>query len=97
MVILKVSLYFVTLYLLAFEGSDNAVAGFAVTVGVHGFAHALVGCRVVKNGADFVHNEVVVGANKMDGAALKSFGTLGGVPHHEDGLAKTGGFFLDAA
>ena len=80
-------LYFVSFNLFTFKHPYDAVAGFAVTVRVYGFAHSLVCDRVVKQGADFADNEVVVGANKVDGAALEGFGTLGGIAHHEDGLA----------
>ena len=89
--------YFISIYLLAVESADDAAAGLAVAVGVDGLGHTLVGLRVVEEGADFADDEVVVGAHEVDGAALEGFGTLGGVAHHEDGLAQAGGLFLDAA
>ena len=88
--------YFVSIYLFAFESTHNAVAGIAIAVRIHCLAHTLVGGGVVEEDADFADDEVVVGPHEMDGAALKGFGTLGGVAHHEDGLAQTGGLFLDA-
>ena len=90
-------LHFVPIHLLPFERPYDAAASLAVAVGVDGFGHALVGLRVVEEGADFADYEVVVGAHEVDCAALEGFGTLGGVAHHENGLSQTGGLFLDAA
>ena len=87
---------FVTVDILALEGTDDAVASVAVAVRVDGMAHALVGGGVVEQGGDFVDDEVVVGAHKMDGAALEGLGALGGVAHHQHRLAQAGGLFLDA-
>ena len=87
----------VSFYLLPLECPYNAAAGLAVAVGVDGLRHTLVGLQVVEKGADFADDEVVVGAHEVDGAALEGFGTFGGVAHHEDRLAQTGGLFLDAA
>ena len=89
-------LYFVSINLFAIEGANNAVAGFAVAIRVHCLAHSLVGGSIVEQGADFADNEVVVGANEMDCAALQGLGALCGVAHHEDGLAQARGLFLDA-
>lgn len=84
------------LLFIPFEGADDTRTCLAITIGVDGLGHLLVGCGIVKEGADFVDNLVVVGSNEMDCAALQCFGTLGGVTHDENGLAKTGCFFLDA-
>ena len=39
----------------------------------------------------------MIGAYEMDGTALESLRTFGGVAHDEDGFSQAGGFFLDAA
>ena len=87
----------VAFHLLAFQDSHNAITCLAVAVRVHGFAHALISSEIIEEGADFVHNKVMIGSHQMDGAALKGFGALCGVAHHQDGLAKSRGFLLDAA
>ena len=79
------------------EGGEDAGAGLAVAVGVDGVGHAAVGFRVVEEGGDFADDAVVVGADEAHCACREGFGTLGGVAHHEHGLAQPGGFFLDAA
>ena len=89
--------HIVPTHLLTLQGPHNPAAGLAVAIGVDGLGHTLVGLRVVEEGADFADDEVVVGAHEVDGAALEGFGTLGGVAHHEDGLAQARGLFLDAA
>ena len=89
--------HIVPTHLLTLQGPHNPAASLAIAVGVDGFGHALVGGGVVEEGADFVHDKVVVGANEMNSPALEGFGALGGVAHHEDGLTQAGGLFLDAA
>ena len=63
-------LYFVTIYGFAVEGANNAVAGFAIAIRIDGLRHLLVGNCIVKEGAYLRDNEVVIGANEMDCAAL---------------------------
>lgn len=89
--------YSISFYFFTFEGTDDAAAGLAVAVGVDGLGHALVGLCVIQQCGDFADNKIVVGAHEVDGAALEGFGTLGGIAHHEDGLAQTGGLFLNTA
>ena len=97
MVINVLLLHLISFDVLTFESAHDAGASFAITVGVHGFGHTLVGCGVIEEGAYFINYKVVVGADEVYCAALEGFGTFGGVAHHEDGLAQTGGLFLDAA
>ena len=87
---------FVSFNIFAHEGAYNAVASLAVTVRVHGLAHLLVCFRIVQQGADFIDNQVMVGANEVDGAALEGFRALGGIAHHEHGFSKARSLFLDA-
>lgn len=89
--------YFVSVNFFAFQGTDDAAASLTVAIGVDGFTHLFVGFLVVEQGADLADDEVVVGAHKVDGAALEGLGALGGVAHHQHRLAKAGGFLLDAA
>ena len=63
---IKGLLYFVTIYGFTVEGTDNAVAGFAITIRVDGLGHLLVGNCIIKEGADLRDNEVVIGANEMN-------------------------------
>ena len=76
--------------------SNNSFTCLSIAVGVDGLGHLLVCCRIVEEGADFVDNFGVVGADEMDCATLQCFGTFGGVTHDEHGLAQTWSFFLDA-
>ena len=73
--------------LLTIEGADNTRASLAITVGVHGFAHALVCCCIIQQSAHLRNNQIMVCAYQMHRAALQSFGTLCGVSHHQHGLA----------
>lgn len=79
------------------EGGEDAGAGAAVAVGVDGVGHAAVGFRVVEEGGHFADDTAVVGADEAHCACREGFGALGGVAHHEHGLAQPGGFFLDAS
>ena len=90
-------LYLVTIYGFAIEGTNNAVAGFAITIRIDSFRHLFVCNRVIKESANLINNEVVVGAYKMYCAALQRLGALCGVAHHQYGLAKARGLLLNAA
>jgi hypothetical protein len=90
-------LYLVSLRHLTFKCADDTGAGLAITIWIDCLGHALVSDRVVKEGADFVHDEIVIGAYEMNSAAFEGFGTLGSITHYKNGLAKTGGFLLNAS
>ena len=75
---------------------NNAVVDPTVTIRIYGLAHTLVSLSIIKQGADFTDNKVVIGTHQMHGAALQCLGAFGGVSHHEHRFAQTGGLFLDA-
>ena len=81
-------LNFVPVNFLAFKRFHNTVASLTIPIRVHSTGHALVGCRIIKQCTYFTHDEVVIGAHKVHGAALEGFGALGGVAHHLHGLAQ---------
>lgn len=68
----------------------------AIAVGIHGLRHLLIGSGIIKECANFVDNLIVVGAYKMNSAALDGIGSLGGVAHHENGLAEARSLLLNA-
>ena len=62
--------HLIAVYLFAIEGADNTGAGLAITIGIDGLGHLLVGCGIIKEGADFADNLIVVGTNEMDSATF---------------------------
>ena len=68
----------------------------AIAIGIDGLAHTTISVGIVQKGADLGDDEVVVGANEVDGARLQGLGAFGGVVHHQYWLAKAGGLFLNA-
>ena len=70
-------LHLIPFHRFAFQGADDAAAGPADAVGVHGLAHALIGGRVIHQCGNLAHYQVVVGAHQMHGAALQGLGALG--------------------
>lgn len=72
-------LNFVSINFHPFEGSHNSIASLTITIRIYGFTHTLVGCCTIQQDGDFAHDEVVVGAHKVNGAALEGLGALGGV------------------
>ena len=89
--------YFISIYDFAIEGTNNAVAGFAIAIRVDGLRHLLISYSIIKESANLRDNEVVIGANEMNGAALQRLGALCGVAHYEHGLAQARGLLLNAA
>ena len=89
--------HFISVYGFTSKGFYDAAARFSVAVRIHGLGHLFVGLLVVEQGADFVNDEVVIRSYQMDCTAFEGLGALGGVAHHEDGLAQAGSLFLDAA
>lgn len=60
-------------------------------------AHRVVVSLVRKEPAYLADDEVVVGADELDGAGVEGFRALGGAAHHEHRFAETRRLLLDAA
>jgi len=66
----------VAFYLFAIQCPYDTAAGLTVTVGVDGLGHAVVGCGVFEQGADFVEYLVVVGAYEDQQKEAEMFAEL---------------------
>ena len=69
----------------------------AVAVRVNGVGHGGIGLFVGQERGDVFDNRLRVGADQFDRTHFDRLWAFGGVAHHQDRLAETGGFFLDTA
>ena len=79
------------------EDIRDPLTGVTVAVGVAGGTHAPVGFLVFQKLPEIPVDDLLVGAHQLQRARGDALGALGGVAHHEYGLAQTGRLLLDAA
>lgn len=60
-------------------------------------AHGIVLGLIAEQAAELAVDDVLLGADELQRAGSDSLGALGGVAHHEHGLAQARGLLLDAA
>lgn len=60
-------------------------------------AHGLIAPLIRKQPTEFAIDHILLGAHEFQRACRHALGTLGGVAHHEHGLAQTRRLLLDAA
>ena len=73
----------------------NALAGMAVSVGIHGVRHAMVGSRIVEQRAGLAEHVVMRNARQADRSGSDSLGALRLAAEHQHRFAE-GRRFLSA-
>ena len=82
---------FVTFAYLVFFGiyktGDDPRTGLAIAIGIDGMGHIIVILGIVEEAGDLADDEVMIGADKLDGAGIKGLRTLSGIAHDQHRLA----------